>query len=279
MRLRAIPGVVMLASVGVGLLAGCEGAAPPPENTEASPTWLAPAPETAAATPIAETSAAASLTPEIRAQLMPRRYATLAAELGAKINRIAVPEGGSFRAGQLLVAFDCSQQRAQLEKSQAELIGAEKNLAAHVALEKLNAVGQLERELAESSVALARAEVSSNRAVVGKCEIYAPYAGRIAEQKVREQQFVQAGQPLLDIIDDEVPELEFIVPSRWLAWAKPGLGFTITIDETGKTYPARFTRIGAQVDAVSQSVKVFAAIDGRFPELAAGMSGRIDAQP
>ena len=61
----------------------------------------------------------------------------------------------------------------------------------------------------------------------------------------------------------------------WLAWLKAGGPLQVQIDETQKTYPARFTRIGARVDPVSQSVKVAAAIDGRFPELIAGMSGRV----
>ena len=40
---------------------------------------------------------------EIRAQLTPRRYTTVAAEIGAKVSRLPVSEGGAFRAGQLLV--------------------------------------------------------------------------------------------------------------------------------------------------------------------------------
>ena len=109
--------------------------------------------------------------------------------------------------------------------------------------------------------------------------IYAPFAGRVAEQRVREQQYVQAGQPLLDILDDSVLELEFLVPSVWLRWVKPGGAFEVQIDETRKTYPARFTRLGARVDPVSQSVKAVAAIHGRFPELMAGMSGRVLITP
>ena len=59
-----------------------------------------------------------------------------------------------------------------------------------------------------------------------------------------------------------------------------GGAFEVQIDETRKTYPARFTRIGARVDPVSQSVKVAAAIHGKFPELMAGMSGKVQiAQP
>ena len=47
----------------------------------------------------------------------------------------------------------------------------------------------------------------------------------------------------------------------------------IAIDETGKTYPAKVQRLGARVDPVSQSIKVMAAIDGRYAELMSGMSG------
>jgi RND family efflux transporter MFP subunit len=213
---------------------------------------------------------------EIRARLSPRRYTTLASEIGAKVNRMPVLEGGTFRVGQLLVASDCSIQQAQMQKARAEQAGAERSLEANVALEKLNSVGQLELDLSKTAVQRAQAEVNLHRAMLEKCSIHAPYGGRVAEQKVREQQFVQAGQPLLDLIDDSVLELEFIVPSRWLAWIKPGEGFKIAIDETGRSYPARFTRIGARIDPVSQSVKVNAAIEGRHPELVSGMSGRVD---
>lgn len=216
---------------------------------------------------------------EIRAQLLPRRYTTVAAEIGAKINRLPVPEGAAFKAGQLLVSFDCSLQQAQLQKAQAELDGADQTLKSNQRLAELNSVGQLELDLSRSAVGKAKAEVGANRAVLGKCGVAAPFAGRIAEQKVREQQYVQPGQALLDIIDDSVLELEFLVPSNWLSWLRVGGKFQVQIDETRKSYPAKFIRIGARVDPVSQSVKVAAAIDGKFPELIAGMSGRVQVTP
>ena len=216
---------------------------------------------------------------DIRAQLMPRRYTTIAAEIGAKVSAIPVPEGGAFRAGQVLVSFDCSLQKAQLDKAQAELEGADQTLVANQRLEQLNSVGQLELDLSKSAVNKAKAEVGANRAVLAKCQVAAPFAGRVAEQKVREQQYVQPGQALLDILDDSVLELEFLVPSVWLRWLKVGGGFDVQVDETRKTYPAKFTRIGARVDPVSQSVKVAAAIHGRFPELMAGMSGKVQITP
>jgi multidrug resistance efflux pump len=118
-----------------------------------------------------------------------------------------------------------------------------------------------------------------HKVVLEKCSITAPFAGRVSEQKAREQQFVQPGQAMLDILDDSVLELEFLVPSHWHTWIKVGNSFQVVIDETGKKYPARFIRKGARVDPVSQSIKVTGAVDGRFPELITGMSGRVIANP
>ena len=216
---------------------------------------------------------------EIRAQLLPRRYTTVASEIGAKISRMPVQEGGGFKAGQLLVAFDCQVQQSQLLKAEAELESADQTYQSNRRLAELNSVGQLDLNLSKAAVGKAHAEVRLNQVLLSKCNVHAPFSGRVAEQKAREQQFVQPGQALLDIIDDSVLELEFLVPSSWLSWLKTGGVFQVSIDETKKTYPAKFIRIGARVDPVSQSVKVAAAIDGRFPELVAGMSGKVLAAP
>ncbi len=233
-----------------------------------------------AAKPVAATGTVASLEKrEIRAQLTPRRYTTLAAEIGAKIQRLAVPEGGSFRAGEVLISFDCTVQQAQLDKAKAALGGTELTWRANQRLSELHSVGKVELDVSEAEVAKARAEVASNAAVLSKCRVAAPFAGRIAEQKVREQQYVQPGQALLEILDDSVLELEFIVPSKWMAWLKPRYAFQVRIDETGRSYPAKVQRIGARVDPVSQSIKLSAVIDGRFPELVAGMSGQVSLVP
>jgi membrane fusion protein, multidrug efflux system len=216
---------------------------------------------------------------EIRAQLLPRRYTTIAAEIGAKVSRMPVAEGGSFKAGQTLVSFDCTLQQAQLRKAEVELQGAEQTLKSNLRLAELNSIGQLDLDQSKTAVGKAQADLAATRALLAKCSVAAPFGGRIAEQKVREQQYVQPGQAMLDIIDDSVLELEFLVPSRWLAWVRVGGSFSIQIDETGKTYPAKFIRIGARVDPVSQSVKVAAAISSHFPELIAGMSGRVQITP
>jgi multidrug efflux pump subunit AcrA (membrane-fusion protein) len=169
--------------------------------------------------------------------------------------------------------MDCSLQQAQLMIAQAELASADVVLAANVRLDQLNSIGKLELDLAHVAKAKASAEVKMTETLLAKCEVIAPFSGRVAAQHVRERQYVQPGEPLLEIFDDSRLELEFIVPSYWRGWLQEGFPFDVRIDETGKVYPAKISRIGARADAVSQTVKVAAGINGEFSELRAGMSG------
>ena len=89
----------------LGLLAAWAGVSLAQGTTVQSPARSAPAGATAPA-PAGPAATPASRPVlerlDIRAQLMPRRYTTIAAEIGAKIAALPVPEGGAFRAGQLL---------------------------------------------------------------------------------------------------------------------------------------------------------------------------------
>src|SRR5258708_11542604 len=50
---------------------------------------------------------------EIRAQLTPRDYTTLASEIAARIDRITARAGEHFQKGDVLVTLDCVAQRPQ----------------------------------------------------------------------------------------------------------------------------------------------------------------------
>jgi multidrug efflux pump subunit AcrA (membrane-fusion protein) len=105
------------------------------------------------------------------------------------------------------------------------------------------------------------------------CIIDAPFNGRIIKRLAQPFESVNQGEPLIKILDDSELKVELYVPSKWLLWLKQDTEFTVRIDETGKTYPARMTALGARVDAVSQSIEITAVISGNHPELLAGMSG------
>ncbi|MEI7428520.1 MAG: efflux RND transporter periplasmic adaptor subunit [Betaproteobacteria bacterium] len=216
---------------------------------------------------------------EIRAQLQPLRYTTLSAEIPARIEKFKRREGDSFKKGEPLVMLDCVFQNSQLIKAKASKDATEKIYKAYKGLYELDAIGRIELENSFAESEKARSEYISIANTVEKCTIRAPFHGRIAEQKARDDQYVQPGQALLDILDASEMELEFLVPSKWLVWLNLGTPVSIHIDETNKDYLASIRSIGSKTDAVSQSIKVVAFIRSQNSELSPGMSGKINIEP
>jgi membrane fusion protein, multidrug efflux system len=215
----------------------------------------------------------------VRAQLVPREYTTLSSETAARIDRISHRAGERFEKGDPLVVFDCVIQRAQVAKARAVLKAAEKTNAVNRRLFDMKSLSGLELEVSAAEIDKAKADLAVAEATQSKCTVVAPFSGVVVEQKAREFQYTTPGQPLLEILDDHALELEFIVPSAWLRWLKPGFAFSVAVDETGKTYRAHVDLLGGKVDPVSESIRITAAVDGDVHDLVPGMSGRVQITP
>lgn len=216
---------------------------------------------------------------EIRAQLSPRDETTLSAELPAEIVQLTARKGERFKKGQLLVAFDCAAQQAQLHKAQAVLHGAHKTYEVNQRLAKLQSVSALDVELAQAKMAEAQADIALYRSLLDKCQIVAPFDGRVVELPAHAHQYLKVGDPIMEILDDSQLDVEAIVPSQWLRWLKPGSRFTLSVEETGKDYQTEVVTLGARIDPVSQSIAVVGRIVGSHDELLAGMSGKAVFNP
>jgi len=207
---------------------------------------------------------------DIRVLLKPDVESTLSSQIAGKITYIGVRESERFKSKQRLLEFNCDVQKAQLKKA---------GLEANLRLQEYKSVSQLEVAVAAAEVEKAQAERAVVRARLKMCVIDAPFDGRVVELMVNPHEGVTQGQELIKILDDSRLKLELFVPSHWLSWLKQGIGFSVRIDETGKTYPATVIALGAKVDPVSHSIEVTAEIEGRPGELLAGMSGTAQFQP
>jgi membrane fusion protein (multidrug efflux system) len=210
---------------------------------------------------------------EIRVQLTARQQTVLSSQLAGVVASLSIREGESFDVGDVLLELDCDLHNARLEKAQAQKQEAEKVQAVNAQLDKLGSISTLEVDVSVARASAATAEENLMLAIVDRCKIHAPFAGKVAKLEVDAYQYVSEGQPLMDILDDSELSVEMYVPSRWLGSMSLGQAMRLRIEETGKEYPALMERIGASVDAVSQSVKVYGSIQGIHPELRAGMSG------
>lgn len=227
-------------------------------------------------TPVAAPAATPVVTADpnaIRVLLSPELETTLVSQMVGRIVTLNASLGAKVVKGRTVVSFDCSESQARLQMAQAENAGARETLDVKNRLLKLEAAGESEVSLAASAVDRSKAAIALSRAQLGQCNVLAPFTGRVVRTYVKPHQGVNVGSPLVEIVSDGPLKVRLNAPSRLLRTLQVGTPFEVTIDETGKAYPAQVTAINARVDAVAQTVELEGSITGKADELLAGMTG------
>ena len=228
--------------------------------------------------PVHGVKAAGTVAPDaaaavVRVLVLPAGETTLASPVAGRIVQLHAELGKSFKKGEILIYLDCDEPQARIAMARADLAGTTEQHEAKLRMQGLEQASDVEVALAASAVVKAKAQIDLLQFQISQCAIRAPWAGRIAGLHVRSFMTISPGLPLLDLVQAGNLRLKLNVPSRWLTSLKPGMQFDVTIDETGKTYPARIRLVNGRVDPVSQTIELEAALPNIYPGLLSGMSG------
>lgn len=240
---------------------------------------LAVAPSAAAAESISAPAAPSSLAgihPNVvRVLISPDKETTLVAAMAGRIGELSMTLGSSFKKDAVLAAFDCGENLARSKIARAELRAARENHGAKTRLRALQAAGDVEVNLAAAAVEKSVGQVELAQVQAEQCSVKAPFSGRVARIYVKQFQGVNVGAPLADIISDGPLKVRLNAPSRWLGKLAVGMPFEVAVDETGHTYTAKVSAVGARVDAAAQAIEIEGQFDEAYPDLLAGMSGTV----
>ena len=212
---------------------------------------------------------------ESRALVVASQEAILSSELAARIENIAVKEMQRFKKGDLLIQFDCSLYEAQKDVVSANANSALIKLKSDEQMLQMRSIGKYELELSISEYEKAKSELRIAELNVERCQIKAPFDGAVEEVVVNTFETIQPQVELMKIIQTDVLELEMVVSSEWISWLKIGHPIKVYIDEIQKEFNATISGIGANVDAVSQTIQLKGTITDTSPALLPGMSGRV----
>ena len=212
---------------------------------------------------------------ESRALVVASQEAILSSELAARIENIAVKEMQRFKKGDLLIQFDCSLYEAQKDVVSANANSALIKLKSDEQMLQMRSIGKYELELSISEYEKAKSELRIAELNVERCQIKAPFDGAVEEVVVNTFETIQPQVELMKIIKTEALELEMVVSSEWISWLKIGHPIKVYIDEIQKEFNATISGIGANVDAVSQTIQLKGTITDTSPALLPGMSGRV----
>ena len=218
-------------------------------------------------------STAKSEIKEARALVVATEKVAISSEIAARVEKINFLMGESFDKGDVLITFDCKLYKAQLEVIKADHKSAKIQLKNDKELLDMRSIGELQYQLSESALRKAEAELSIAKLNVERCNIVAPYDGKVMDVYTNVFTSIEQRQPLMDIVGDGLLEAEIVAPSNWLKWLKKGHPVKIIIDETGEILDAKIISLGAAVDAASQTIELKAQFNNKYESLIPGMSG------
>ena len=199
--------------------------------------------------------------PEVAALILAGEETTLSSQMAGRINKVSIGLGDQVKKGAHLIRFDCSEQQAQLDAAAAEFRAARETHLARLRLQALGAAGELEVTVAAAAADKARSQVNLNKSKLAYCHVDAPFSGNVARLRVKASESVNAGQPLVDLVNTASLKAQMFVPAAWITWLKTGAPVSLHVRETGQTVQAKVSKINARVDGVSQQLEVEARIE------------------
>jgi membrane fusion protein (multidrug efflux system) len=209
----------------------------------------------------------------VRVLLSAKQETILASPIAAKVKVLNASIGSSFKKGDVLIGFNCDEQRAQLSMAEAEYKGANAELNAKQKMYDLGQASDVEVAMAISKNGQSKAQIDLNKARYNRCTVRAPFTGRVAKLHVKNHMTVAAGEPLLELVGNGPLMIRLNVPSSALGLLQQSHPMSVVIDETGVQYDAFISARSARVDAVSQTIEMRGEMETEYPELLAGMSG------
>ncbi len=195
----------------------------------------------------------------------------ISAEIAGRIERIAFAEGEDIAQGKALIQLDAAIPRAELDRAEASRTLSEANYRRAEALLKDKAIAQRERDEAYAQWQLDEANVRLAKAQLEKSRIAAPFGGTLGLRKVSVGDYVQPGQPLVNLEDIARLKVEFRIPEKFSAQVQVGQKVKLDSDAyLGQHFEGEVYAIDPQVEENSRSLVVRGRLENRAGALRPG---------
>ena len=213
---------------------------------------------------------------EVEGVLVPQKSTVISSSRDGKIRKIHFDDGEVFAKGDVLIEYDCDDLLAELSAIDAQNELSVKKGTRGEKLFKLEIISDIERLDLQNEATKVLAQKRIVEARMQSCEIIAAYDGRVVNRLANDNEYTRTDRVLMEIGSLENLEVEFLLPSKWLRWVNIGAPLTINLFETGREYKAHISRIHGEVDPVSQSIQMTAALSPYEDPLLPGMSGEVE---
>lgn len=200
---------------------------------------------------------------------------TVASEIAGTVVDLSAPEGERVEVGHVVLRLDDTEARANLKVRDAQLRNARDRLAR---IERLHADGVAsEARLDDARAAFDAAEGAQRaaRTRLSKHVLRAPYGGTLGLSQVDLGDYVDRGDPIVELSDTSALELRFALPQRYVAELAPAQTVLGIVGRCGPRFEARVMAIDPRIDPQTRMVGVRAAVPNEAGLLHPGMAVRL----
>lgn len=252
---------------GVGVMYGPPLLASGEQQKAEEPAAMPPMPVETAEVRVADSARLLSAVGSLHSE----ESVVIAAEIAGRIEQIDFAEGEQVTQNKLLLKLDSSVQQAELDRANAGRNLSKANYQRAENLLKDHAVSKQERDEAYAQWQLDEAAVRLAQAQLDKTLIRAPFAGTLGLRQVSLGDYIQPGQPLVNLEAVKKLKVEFSIPEKYLAEVQAGQQVALTSDAyPGQEFSAEVYAINPQVDRQSRSLVVRALLDNQGNRLFPG---------
>ena len=196
--------------------------------------------------------------------------AQLGFQAAGRIEIIKPREGDAVKQGELLARLDTretaarlAQARAQVQASSARLAEVRRDLERNRTLLAGSAIGQeaydkseLARQLAESDLAQARAQVQALEAVLANMTVLASFDGVVTVRHREPGEILAAGNPVVTVMNPDDRWVRIYVPERRVGRVRLGQAATLTTDShPGRAFAGEVGFIASEAEFTPKNVQ------------------------
>jgi membrane fusion protein (multidrug efflux system) len=200
---------------------------------------------------------------------------TVASEIAGTVVSIAIPEGQRVEARHVLARLDDAEARAARAVAAARLRNARDRLARLESLRAESVSSEQAFDDARSEFDAAEGEFERAETRLQKTTIRAPFTGVLGLRQVNVGQYVEPGDPLVEITQVHPLELVFSLPQRHVSEIAVGQSVLGMVGLCEARFEGRVDAVDPRVDPATRSVRVHALVPNPEGSLYAGMSVRV----
>jgi len=200
-------------------------------------------------------------------------------QVDGQVVQIDFESGQAVQKDDVLVELDASIERAQLEGLEATEVLAKANLARIEELSKTQVVSPSARDQAEASYKQARAAVASQREIISKKTIRAPFTGMAGIREVNLGDYLEAGAKIVSLQSLDPIYVDFALPQEHLSLVQSGETVTLAVDAFPDVeFTGKITAIDSKVSEETRNISLQATLANPDLKLRPGMFGHVSVE-